>query len=67
MHNGVRIALVVAMTVLFSLYLLNEHLQDLEEQYRVRTYVQGWLHRHRPGLFLGDNDGLYHQPESVET
>lgn len=61
MHNSVRIALLVSLTVVFSLYLLNEHLQDLEERYRVRTYVQGWLRRHRPGRFEGDEDGLYHR------
>lgn len=55
MHNGVRISLmVVALMVLFSVYLFNEHHLDLEERYRVRTHVQGWLRRHRPGLFQGD-------------
>jgi hypothetical protein len=61
MHNGVRIALIAALTILFSLYLLNEHLQDLEEQYRARAYMQGWLHRQRPGFVEGDKDGPYYQ------
>lgn len=61
MHNGVRIALVAALTILFSLYLLNEHLQDLEGQYRARAYMQGWLHQHRPDFVQGDKDGLYYR------
>ncbi|KAL4786497.1 hypothetical protein BJX76DRAFT_321045 [Aspergillus varians] len=61
MHNGLRLALIVALTVLFSLYLLNEHLRDLRDRYRLRPYAQGWLHQHWPGPFQGDKDGLYHQ------
>jgi hypothetical protein len=52
------IALIVVITILFSLYLLNEHLKDLKELYHARTYEQGWL---RLGVFQGDQDGLYHQ------
>jgi hypothetical protein len=58
MHNGMFIALIVVITILFSLYLLNEHLKDLKELYHARTYEQGWL---RLGVFQGDQDGLYHQ------
>lgn len=46
MEIGVRIALIVALTVLFSLYLLKNHLRDLEEWYRVRAYVQHWPRKH---------------------
>jgi hypothetical protein len=53
-------ALIAAVTILFSLYLLNEHLQDLRELYHARTYGQGWLRLHRPGVFQGDQDGFLH-------
>lgn len=60
MHNGIWIALIVAVTILFSLYLLNEHLEDLRGLYNARTNGQGWLRFHRPGVFQGDQDGLFH-------
>lgn len=59
MHHGMCIALILALTLLFSLYLLNTHLQDLDKQYHVCTYMQGWMCWHRPGLFQLEEDGLH--------
>jgi uncharacterized membrane protein len=39
MHRGMCIALIAMLTVLFSLYLMKEHIQDLMEQYRVRIRI----------------------------
>lgn len=62
MHNGIRIAVIAAVLILFSLFLLNQHLRDIEELYRVRLYMQTWLGAHQPDLFRGggDGDGIYH-------
>jgi hypothetical protein len=46
MRGNIRLALVcVSSLLLFSLYLLQAHLQDLCNQYRAGAYVVAWLDR----------------------
>lgn len=46
MKGGLRIAgFCVSCLVLFSLYLLEAHLQDICNQYRAGAYVVNWLDR----------------------
>lgn len=46
MRGGFRIAgLGVSCLILFSLYLLEAHLQDICNQYRAGAYVINWLDR----------------------
>jgi len=46
MRGNLRLALIcVSSLLLFSLYLLQAHLQDLSNQYRAGAYVVEWLDR----------------------
>lgn len=48
MRGGLRLALCVTGVLLFSLYLLEAHLQDLCNQYRAGAYLIDWLDRNGP-------------------
>ncbi|KAJ6107281.1 hypothetical protein N7523_008604 [Penicillium sp. IBT 18751x] len=48
MRGGFRLALCVTGVLLFSLYLLEAHLQDLCNQYRAGAYLIDWLDRNGP-------------------
>lgn len=45
MRGGMRVALCVTGVLLFALYLLEAHLQDLCNQYRAGAYLVDWLDR----------------------
>lgn len=46
MRGNIRLALIcVSSLLLFSLYLLEAHLQDLCNQYRAGAYMVAWLDR----------------------
>ncbi|OQD74334.1 hypothetical protein PENDEC_c011G05795 [Penicillium decumbens] len=48
MKGGLRLALCVTSLLLFSLYLLEVHLQDICNQYRAGAYLVDWLDRNGP-------------------
>jgi hypothetical protein len=48
MKGGLRLTLCVTFLLLFSLYLLEAHLQDLCNQYRAGAYLVDWLDRNGP-------------------
>jgi hypothetical protein len=60
MRGNIRLALIgVSSLLLFSLYLLETHLQDLCNQYRAGAYAIAWLDRNAtttpiPGINHGD-------------
>jgi hypothetical protein len=60
MRGNLRLALIcVSSLLLFSLYLLEAHLQDLCNQYRAGAYLVAWLDRNGtstsiPGTTQGD-------------
>ncbi|KAJ6006283.1 hypothetical protein N7451_004227 [Penicillium sp. IBT 35674x] len=43
MKYGVHIALIATLLVIFTLYLIREHLHDLEKQDRGRAVLEGWI------------------------
>lgn len=43
-----RVAICASVLLLFSLYLLEAHLQDLYNQYRAGAYLVDWLDRNGP-------------------
>lgn len=43
-----RVLICVSVLLLFSLYLLEAHLQDLYNQYRAGAYLVDWLDRNGP-------------------
>ena len=49
MKSGLRIAICVGFLLLFSLYLLEAHLQDICNQYRAGAYLVEWLDRKGSG------------------
>lgn len=45
MKGGLRFAICISVMLIFSLYLLEAHLQDIVNQYRAGAYVVEWLNR----------------------
>lgn len=46
MKSGTRIALCIVSLIVFSLYLLEAHIQDICNQYRAGAYlVEWWYHK----------------------
>ncbi|KAJ5688965.1 hypothetical protein N7462_003357 [Penicillium macrosclerotiorum] len=48
MKGGLRFALCAGLLLLFSLFLLEAHIQDICNQYRAGAYLVNWLDRSRP-------------------
>lgn len=45
MKGGLRFAICISLLLIFSLYLLEAHLQDICNQYRAGAYLAEWLNR----------------------
>ncbi|KAJ5983176.1 hypothetical protein N7481_005275 [Penicillium waksmanii] len=45
MKGGLRFAICISVMLIFSLYLLEAHLQDIYNQYRAGAYLVEWLNR----------------------
>lgn len=45
MKGGLRFAICISVMLMFSLYLLEAHLQDIYNQYRAGAYLVEWLNR----------------------
>lgn len=45
MKSGTRIALCIVSLIVFSLYLLEAHIQDICNQYRAGAYLVEWWYR----------------------
>lgn len=57
MKGGLRFAICASALLIFSLYLLEAHLQDLYNQYRAGAYLVDWLDRNGPVHSPASGDG----------